>query len=118
MSIYIPLCIDISGEIVKVSRPLACTTRSSLASGAEVKASEARKTDSMRAGSPCRRPVVITGGELTLEMLDLKFNPIAKYYEAPLHVKALNGTFIIDDFGRQLVSPEAAAQPVDRAARQ
>jgi hypothetical protein len=40
-------------------------------------------------------------------MLDLKFNPIAKYYEAPLHVKALNGTFIIDDFGRQLVSPEA-----------
>ena len=50
--------------------------------------------------------MVITGGELTLEMLDLKFNPIAKYYEAPLHVKALNGTFLIDDFGRQLAKPE------------
>ena len=46
------------------------------------------------------------GGELTLEMLDLKFNPIAKFYEAPLHVKALNGTFLIDDFGRQLAKPE------------
>src|SRR5690606_36347788 len=55
---------------------------------------------------PCDRPVVITGGELKLEMLDLSFNAHAKYYEAPLHVKASNGTFIIDDFGRQLVSPE------------
>jgi hypothetical protein len=56
---------------------------------------------------PCRRPFVVAGGELTLEMLDLSFNPLAKFYEAPLHVKALNGTFLIDDFGRQLVSPEA-----------
>ncbi len=55
---------------------------------------------------PCERPVVITGGELTLEMLDLSYNSNARYYEAPLHVKASNGTFIIDDFGRQLVSPE------------
>ena len=39
-------------------------------------------------------------------MLDLKFNPQARFYEAPLHLKALGGTFIIDDFGRQLVSPE------------
>jgi hypothetical protein len=55
---------------------------------------------------PCYRPMVITGGELTLDMLNLKFNPIAKFYEAPLHVKALNGTFLIDDFGRQLAKPE------------
>ena len=39
-------------------------------------------------------------------MLDLKYNPIAKFYEAPLHVKALNGTFLIDDFGRQRAKPE------------
>ena len=39
-------------------------------------------------------------------MLDLKFNPIAKVYEAPLHIKALNGTFLIDDFGRQRAKPE------------
>jgi len=48
---------------------------------------------------------VITGGELTLEMLDLRYDLTGHYYEAPLHVKALGGCFIIDDFGRQLVSP-------------
>ncbi len=43
----------------------------------------------------------MTGGELTLKMLDLDFNPISKFYEAPLQMKANNGLFIIDDFGRQ-----------------
>ncbi|HSZ75595.1 MAG TPA: hypothetical protein VK779_12310, partial [Rhizomicrobium sp.] len=56
---------------------------------------------------PCRRPNIVTGGELTLQMLDLSFNALAKYYEAPLHVKALGGIFTIDDFGRQIVTPEA-----------
>ena len=50
--------------------------------------------------------MVITGGELTIEMLDLKYNSLAKFYEAPLHIKALNGTFLIDDFGRQRAKPE------------
>ncbi len=54
----------------------------------------------------CRRPTVFTGGELTLAMLDLCFNPIAKYYAAPPQVKASGGVFIIDDFGRQAVPPE------------
>jgi hypothetical protein len=54
----------------------------------------------------CRRPIVVVGGELTLDMLDLNFNPIAKFYEAPVQLKATNGLFIIDDFGRQLVSPQ------------
>ncbi len=53
---------------------------------------------------PCRRPVVITGGELTLEMLDLRYDPISNFYEAPLHMKALGGCLFIDDFGRQLLS--------------
>jgi predicted ATPase with chaperone activity len=53
-----------------------------------------------------RRPVVVTGGELSLEMLDLKYNPVANYYQAPLHVKANGGVFLIDDFGRQLASPK------------
>jgi hypothetical protein len=39
-------------------------------------------------------------------MLDLKYNSLAKFYEAPLHIKALNGTFLIDDFGRQRAKPE------------
>jgi DNA polymerase III delta prime subunit len=65
-----------------------------------------------------RRPVVIAGGELTLRTLDLDFNPITKYYEAPLQVKANNGIFIIDDFGRQQVDPQLLLNrwmvPLDR----
>lgn len=53
-----------------------------------------------------RRPVIVTGGELTLDMLDLRFNASANFYQAPLHVKANGGVFLIDDFGRQLVSPK------------
>jgi predicted ATPase with chaperone activity len=53
-----------------------------------------------------RRPVVITGGELNLPMLDLRYNADANFYQAPLHVKANGGIFLIDDFGRQLCSPK------------
>jgi predicted ATPase with chaperone activity len=49
----------------------------------------------------CRRPRVITGGELKLEMLDLQFNPVGRYYSAPLQMKANNGVLVVDDFGRQ-----------------
>ena len=52
-----------------------------------------------------RRPVVVVGGELTLEMLDLTFNPISKFYEAPIQVKANGGVFVVDDFGRQRIPP-------------
>ncbi len=54
----------------------------------------------------CRRPVVLVGGELSLNMLDLAFNPVNKYYEAPLQLKANNGTLMVDDFGRQQIRPE------------
>jgi len=54
----------------------------------------------------CKRPFVFAGGELTLEMLDLSFNEISKFYEAPFQVKANGGVFLIDDFGRQLVRPK------------
>ena len=53
-----------------------------------------------------KRPVIVTGGELNLGMLDLKYNPESNYYQAPLHVKANGGVFLIDDFGRQLCSPK------------
>jgi SpoVK/Ycf46/Vps4 family AAA+-type ATPase len=52
-----------------------------------------------------RRPVVIVGGELTLDMLDLTFNPLAKFYDAPLQLKANGGVFVVDDFGRQRIAP-------------
>jgi predicted ATPase with chaperone activity len=53
-----------------------------------------------------RRPVIVTGGELNLDMLDLRYNSAANYYQSPLHVKANGGVFLIDDFGRQLCSPK------------
>jgi predicted ATPase with chaperone activity len=53
-----------------------------------------------------KRPVVITGGELNLQMLDLRYNPESNFYQAPLHVKANGGIFLVDDFGRQLCSPK------------
>lgn len=53
----------------------------------------------------CRRPVVIAGGEMTEDSLELKFNPALKYYDAPHQLRANNGIFVIDDFGRQKISP-------------
>ncbi|NDJ77041.1 MAG: ATP-binding protein [Chloroflexi bacterium] len=52
-----------------------------------------------------RRPVIMVGGELTLETLDLVYDPANKYYEAPFQMKANGGMFLIDDFGRQQVRP-------------
>ena len=63
-----------------------------------------------------KRPTIVIGGELTLPMLDLKYNAIGKFYEAPLQMKANGGIFMIDDFGRQQVRAHGPAQPLDRAA--
>jgi len=66
----------------------------------------------------CRRPCIVTGGELTLEMLDLQFNATSKVYSAPLQMKANNGVLIIDDFGRERIRPEELLNrwivPLDR----
>ncbi len=66
----------------------------------------------------CERPKVVVGGELTIEMLDLQFNPVTKFYAAPGQMKANNGILIIDDFGRQRVRPEELLNrwvvPLDR----
>jgi predicted ATPase with chaperone activity len=53
-----------------------------------------------------RRPLVVVGGELTLDLLDLIFIPSQRYYEAPPHLKANGGVFLVDDFGRERVSPD------------
>jgi hypothetical protein len=55
----------------------------------------------------CERPSVITGGELTIDMLDLVYNPTAKTYQAPLQLKSTGGIFIVDDLGRQKEPPQA-----------
>lgn len=102
--VYIPYCITVDGQIIQIFDPnLHQMAIDETECSARPKSLFKEEFDGRWV--PCRRPVVITGGELTLEMLDLQFNEHAKFYEAPLHIKALGGTFLIDDFGRQLVSP-------------
>ena len=54
----------------------------------------------------CKRPAVVSGGELTADMLDIHYDPSTRRYQAPLQLKANNGVFIIDDMGRQRIAPE------------
>jgi predicted ATPase with chaperone activity len=54
-----------------------------------------------------RRPLVVVGGELTIESMDLNYDPAVKFYEAPFQLKSNGGTLLIDDFGRQRVQPRA-----------
>ena len=58
-----------------------------------------------RRWAKCRRPFIVSGGELTLDMLDLRYNETSKVYEAPFQLKANNGIYLIDDFGRQRATP-------------
>jgi hypothetical protein len=103
--IYIPYAFQVEGQIVKVFD--AGVHHSLLPPGQSLKSNALRREDFDSRWVPCRRPFIVVGGELTLEMLDLSYNEVAKFYEAPMHVKSMGGIFTIDDFGRQLVSPEA-----------
>ena len=102
--IYIPYCIEVEGQIIKI---FDSGTHKPIRSAHPARNGKLRREDFDQRWVPCQRPFIVTGGELTLEMLDLSFNAQAKFYEAPLHIKALGGIFVIDDFGRQIVSPEA-----------
>ncbi len=108
-AIYIPHCIEIEGEIIKVFDPSLHQEVVAKGEAEEnsilIDRSIERENLDLR-WVPVRRPVVISGGELTLEMLDLQFNAISGFYEAPLHFKAINGIMMIDDFGRQIVPPD------------
>ena len=103
--IYVPYAVMIEGQIMRVFDASVHAMLDEPAGGDDNPYSFIRQEEYDARWVPCRRPFVIAGGELTLEMLDLRYDPIANFYEAPLHVKALGGCFIIDDFGRQLVSP-------------
>ncbi len=102
--VYIPYCFEVEGQVIKVFDP---GTHKPVRSGNTDRAATLRREDFDQRWVPCYRPFIVTGGELTLEMLDLRFNAPANFYEAPLHIKALGGIFVIDDFGRQIVTPEA-----------
>ncbi len=94
--IYSPYALLAGGEIISIFDPVNHSLLESNINGGLVD----------RRWLYIKRPVIITGGELTLKTLDLEFNPISKFYVAPLQMKANNGLFIIDDFGRQPVEPK------------
>ncbi len=113
--IYVPYAIECQGMIVKVFDPVYHH---------EIEPVEESAT-SVSFDAPhdgrwvcCRRPFIVTGGELSIGMLDLGYNAITKVYDAPFQLKANNGIYLIDDFGRQKTSPAEVLNrwivPMDR----
>ncbi len=109
-SIYIPYAFSADGNIVTVFDPSLHTIDDTAEEYTEDSDAAVRKLLSTGAVDQrwvrIRRPVIVTGGELNLEMLDLRYSVESKFYQAPIHFKANGGVFLIDDFGRQLVSPK------------
>jgi hypothetical protein len=101
---YVPHAIDVDGQIVTVFDPVNHVALEESAEGDQSSVIKAKPRD--RRWVRIKRPVVIVGGELTLDMLDLSFNPISKFHEAPLQMKANGGVFLVDDFGRQRMRPQ------------
>ncbi len=94
--IYLPYAVEVGGQIITIYDR-----------GLHQKVQEDSHPDEVDCRWVlCRRPRVVVGGELTDKMLDLQFNPVTKFYSAPLQMKANNGVLIIDDFGRQRIQPE------------
>lgn len=104
--IHVPYAIEVSGQVIKMFDDTLHKPYGREMSTPALSSGEGLLLESFDARwQACRRPVAMAGGELTLEMLDLGFDAGTKFYEAPLHMKALNGVLLIDDFGRQRVSP-------------
>lgn len=103
--IFVPRAIEYAGQVITVYDPI-------VHSAAE---SQEEDPNSLRRSSNrfdtryvrCERPTVITGGELTLSMLDLVYNPTSRTYQAPLQLKSTGGVFIVDDLGRQEEPPQS-----------
>ena len=107
--VYLPWALEVEGQIIVLYDPVYHDlVDADVASSADPLSDsplfhEGRAHDDRYA--VIRRPVVFVGGELTLELLELQYDPHTRVYQAPPHVKASGGVFIIDDFGRQLVRP-------------
>ena len=105
--VWIPFAVEVDGQIIVVYDPLVHRS---------VPEEESPRSDARWV--LCHRPTVMVGGELTIEMLDLEFNPATKFYVGPAQMKANNGVLIIDDFGRQRMRPEELLNrwvvPLDR----
>ena len=101
--IYVPRAIEYSGQIISVYDPIV---HSKAAEDADNPNQLRRTARFDRRYVLCQRPTVITGGELSLDMLDLVYNPTARTYQAPLQLKSTGGIFIVDDLGRQAEPPQ------------
>lgn len=93
--VWIPLAVEAGGQIITVYDPVIHGPMEDIPSN-----------DYDRRWVRCKRPTVMVGGELTIDMLDLQFNPVTKFYDGPPQMKANNGALVIDDFGRQRIAPE------------
>jgi predicted ATPase with chaperone activity len=100
--IYIPYAIECQGNIVQVYDPIYHQKIDDEERG--ISALNVEFTHDRR-WFRAKRPFIITGGELTLGMLDLSYNQASKVYDAPFQLKANNGIYLIDDFGRQRATP-------------
>jgi predicted ATPase with chaperone activity len=104
-TMFLPYAIYIDGQVVKIYD----SVNHKLAPDEDATALGTGSLRSVARRDPrwmhIRRPFIVTGGELTLEGLDLVFDDVNKFYEAPFQVKANGGILLIDDFGRQLVRP-------------
>jgi hypothetical protein len=102
-AMFIPHAIEVDGHIITMFDPVNHEALDDEAAAAtSIIAPEPRDRRWVR----IKRPVVTVGGELTLDMLDLTFNPLSRFYEAPIQLKANGGVFLVDDFGRQRMRPE------------
>src|SRR5262249_19147570 len=101
--IHVPYCIEGEGQIVKIYDPKVHEGIEAPSKQGMRPPVKLRHENFDHRWVPCRRPVVIAGGEFSLDMLELRHIAESNFYEAPLHIKASGGTFIIDDFGRQMV---------------
>lgn len=99
--IYMPYAIEYQGNIVQLYDP----TYHQIIHDEESVLSFAFEPLHDSRWFKCRRPFIVTGGELSLEMLDLSYNEVSRVYDAPFQLKANNGIYLIDDFGRQRASP-------------
>lgn len=102
-NIWIPHAIEYAGQVITLFDPIVHTPVIQ-----EDSVSELRKVNTRvdRRYLLCQRPTVMTGGELSLSMLDLNYNAVARTYQASLQLKSSGGVFIVDDLGRQAEPPQ------------
>jgi hypothetical protein len=96
-NLWVPYCIGVDSHVIRIFDP---------------QVHEPPETGALPEDAPfdhrwvqIRRPFIVVGGELTVDALDLMFSPSLRFYEAPLHMKANGGTFLLDDFGFQNAEP-------------